>query len=737
MNFRRPLICLLAVVVTLAGGCRTTPDTAPADDPDLVARAEVETDESDDRFQVLESDEAVAGDNTYEIMPGTGRFIDAEAAAREPMEQAEDGEIIFNFEGQPLQEVIKAILGDLLQENYVIAPGIQGDVTFSTSEPVPMSDVLSILEMLLSWNNASLVHRDGRYHVLPQQRAIPGNLRPVIGTSQARRGYEVRVFPLEYIAPTEMETLLRPYARENAFVSVDNARGLLILAGTQQELANYQQTIDIFDVDWLEGMSVGIYPLERVEADTVVGELESIFGEGAGTPLAGMFRFMPIERLNAVMVITPQPQYLDKAVEWVQRLDRGGSEAGTRLYVYAVKNVKATDLADTLNDVFQESGSRSGVRRDRDISGDVAPGLETGTITSINDPRRQRDQEAAETTGAAPAVSGGADQEGLALVSGEEIRLTAVEESNSLLIRATPQQYDAVLGAIKRLDIVPLQVLVEVKVLEVTLTDELQYGVQWFFENAVLDFDLGGGDNGGDGSGTQVKGLFDADGVISSDRAGTISDSGLTYSILGGDVAAFVSALENHTDVHAIAAPSMMVLNNKQATINVGTQIPVNSPIFNTGTGSNIGQSRVQFRDTGVTLDVTPRVNPGGMVFMEVSQEVSAPSGAPDSNGNVAVSQRRLNTEIAVQSGQTVVLGGLIQLNLNEGQRGVPFLSRVPLVGALFGRHTDNALRTELLVVITPKVVSSIDEARDVTEEYKRRMRGLKPIDIERVDIQE
>ena len=719
------ILCL-----ALLSSCSTTPkagrqsedrDFQPA--KDAVVRSEEQAGDAN-------ADEANGPRSVVEVVEGTGVFYDSEAARRLPEVDAGDGEIIFNFEGESLQEVVKAILGDFLQLNYVIAPGVQGSVTFSTAKPVPADDVMSILEMLLSWNNASMVYIDGRYHVIPTERAIRGQLRPVIGDGADQRGYEVRAFPLEFIAPTEMEKLLQPYAKQNAIINVDNSRGLLVLAGTRRELQLYEQTIEIFDVDWLEGMSVGIYPLDRVEADTVVAELESVFGEGSGTPLAGMFRFMPIERLNAVLVITPQSQYLEKAVEWVKRLDRGGSEAGARLYVYDVKNVKATDLASTLSEVFGGASSGSRENRNRGRSNQLAPGLEAGEITSINDPRREQEQSNTTTS----VSRGGSDSEaGLALVDGEEIKITAVEESNALLIRATAPQYDAVLGAIKRLDVIPLQVLVEAKVLEVTLSESLQYGVEWFFENGVNSgsFDL----NPPTDTGSGAKGLFGSGRSVSEDRSGLINSGGGRYAILGSDVGAIITALESQTDVRTISAPTMMVMNNKQATITVGTQIPVNSPIFNTGTGSNIGQSRVQFRDTGTTLDVTPRVNPGGMVFMEISQEVSFPIGSADSNGNVSVSQRRVNTEVAVQSGETVVLGGLISTRLDRPSGGLPFLHRIPIVGGLFGNKSRSEERTELLVLITPKVVNSVDEAREVSNEYKRKMKGLRPINIETIEI--
>ncbi|MDJ0655290.1 MAG: type II secretion system secretin GspD [Xanthomonadales bacterium] len=720
-------LVLLCAVITLSAGCASRePLSQPAERAAVTPSAQSATEPSEVSVMAEQAEgEQAAGRG--EVLAGSGEFFDRELAGQRPQRPAEEGEVVFNFEGQPIQEVIKAILGDLLEENYVIAPGVSGTVTFSTSEPIYRDQAIAVLEMLLSWNNAALAFFDGRYHVMPLGQVIPGQLTPTTAPTAGQRGYEVRVIPLKYIAPTEMQKLLQPYARDAAFVSVDNARNLMVLAGTRQQLENYLRTIAIFDVDWLAGMSVGMYPIERVEADTVVKELEAVFGEGAGTPLAGMFRFMSVERLNAIIVITPQVEYLEKAAEWIDRLDRGGEGSGQRLYVYKVKNVKATDLSDTLNDVFGGGGGSSSRRTS--TSDPFAPGLQTGEITSMNDARRDAQQQRQQSQSQQPARGGARSGDGgVALVDGEEIRITAVEEQNSLLVRATPQQYDAVLGAIKRLDIEPLQVLIEVKVMEVTLTDKLQYGVQWFFESAV-DSAPGIGDPvDPDG----LKGLFGSGGERSPDRFGQLDGgTGFTFRLAGGDIAAFINLLEDQSDVRAIAAPSMMVLNNREANINVGTQIPVNSPVFNTGAGNDLATTRVQFRDTGTTLNVVPRVNPGGMVFMEVRQEVSQPIGVADANGNVSVNQRRLDTEIAVQSGETIVLGGLIDSRTEKSNSGIPGLSRLPLLGGLFGNEGYSVLRTELLVMITPTVVSNTEEAREVSREYREKMQGLEPLDLD------
>jgi general secretion pathway protein D len=661
-----------------------------------------------------------------ELYPGTGEFLDREAA-RPPAEPApEDGQITLNFEGQDIQEIVKVILGDILGESYVIAPGVSGQATFSTARPVTREQVLPVLEMLLAWNNAAMIRDEGRWNVVPQNQALPGNLVPRVGPPP-QRGYEVRAVPLEYIAPSEMQKLLEPFARQGAVVSADNARGLLVLAGTPKELSNYMDTIRIFDVNWLDGMSVGIFPLQRVEADTVVEELMSVFGGEGDTPLSGMFRFVPMERLNAVLAITPQEEYLREAEQWVDRLDRSmGGGAGVRLYVYDVENVKAQDLADTLNDVFSGSGGgRSGSRTEG--AGRVAPGLEPVEIRAMNDPRGQQE----ETARQPEQPQRGGEGDGLRIVEGEEIRITAVEENNSLLIRSTPAQYEAILGAIKRLDTIPLQVLVEAKIVEVTLSDNLRYGVQWYFENAISSGNLpGNGGNGNGGNGGSAKGLFERD---SQSGAFGSETGGLSYSFTGPNAQAILSAVSSADQFRVLSSPSLMVLNNKEANIQVGNQIPVVSTRFNpSGSVGDISTtSSVQFRDTGVILNVTPRVNPGGLVFLEISQELSEVAGEADATGNVPLAKREIDTELAVQSGETVVLGGLISDTRRKGKSGVPLLKDIPLLGNLFGETTSSGERQELLVVITPKVIRSAEQARQVTDEYRSRLEGLEPFDLE------
>ncbi len=666
---------------------------------------------------------------------GTGSFINRDLAGRGPAGAGATGEVTFNFEGESLHAVVKAILGDFLQENYVIAPGVQGTVTFSTAKPLRGDQALSILEMLLRWNNATAVWQDGRYTILPVAQAVPGNLTPRAGAAGGARGYEVRVVPLQYIAAVEMEKLIKPYAKPEGILSVDPARNMIVLAGTSAELANYIQTIEIFDVDWLAGMSVGTFRLEQAEAQKVVGELEKVFGEGSGTPLAGMFRFIALEGVNSIIVITPQPRYLDQAKEWIERLDEGGSQSGSRLYVYDVKNVKATDLAGTLGEIFGGQARQSASAQ----GGSVAPGLEpvrASTLGRGEQPRFDNNAEPApaDTGAAATSFSGGPASEGggglpsgpvvdaaggIALGSEENVRVSAIEENNQLLVKATSQQWESIRRVIERLDQIPLQVHIEARVVDVTLNDELNYGVNWFVENAITT-------DGG------LRGIATTRNSFSSQRASIVDGASNWNFIAGRSIQGIMDLLDSVTRTEVLSAPSVMVLNNKSATVNVGVQIPIQSVSIGGLPGAGVGtgttqNSFTQFLQTGVTLTVTPRVNPGGLVFMEIEQEDSSPGAAP-AGTNPPINNKTLSTEVAVQSGETLILGGLIKQTDRNGKTGLPFISRIPVFGALFGQHTTGSDRQELIVLITPRVVSNPGEARRITDEYLRQFRGIEPL---------
>jgi len=698
MRLKQVTTTALLITLMYLGGCATQPKdlSGELEQPNYLKGL----DSTAYSGEVFKDSSDVSSEKTgNEKYPGSGEFINYDATRPDKPSVSQKGEITFNFEGESLQAVVHFILGEILKENYVIAPGVNGKVTFATARPVSRKQILPILEMMLSWNNAALVRNEDRYHVLPQKQAIKGLLTPQLEQAISSQGYQVMAVPLDYISPTEMEKILEPYAQEGAIVKADNARNMLFLAGNYAELNNYLKTIKIFDVDWLAGMSTGIFYLERVDAADIIVELEALFGEGAENPLAGMFRFLPLERLNAVMVITPQVDYLSKAEKWVKRLDRADADGASNLYVYSVKNIKADDLAGYLNDVFGGGGGRSTSRKAS--GGSVTPGQDGKEVSS---------------SGASSSV-GSSLRRSSSSGNDNDIHISAIEDSNQLLIKAGVSDYEKILSAIKRLDIEPLQVLVELKIIEVSLNDEITHGMELLFG----DQSVYGGDSGTDNKSWPYD---------FSTNASRINGSvGIQYNFLGTEAEANLRMLEKAGRVALLSTPSLLVLNNKNATINVGDQIPITNVGSLNNTGNTSGTiTNTRYIQTGVQVDITPRVNPGGLVYMEVSQDVSAP-GTPDTEGGQPpISTRALNSEIAVQSGNTIVMGGLIQESDTFSRSGVPGLSRIPILGNLFGSKSKIGSRTELMLLITPTVIENPEQARRVTEEYAKKFKGLQPI---------
>ncbi|MGV8960529.1 MAG: type II secretion system secretin GspD [Stenotrophomonas sp.] len=661
------------------------------------------------------------------IRRGNGTVINRSAAAAPApsLGAAGNGTATFNFEGESVHAVTKAILGDMLGQNYVIAPGVQGTVTLATPKPVSPAQALNLLEMVLGWNNARMVYSGGRYNIVPADQALSGTVAPSTAPVASARGFEVRVVPLQFISASEMKKVLEPYARPNAIVGIDGSRNVITLGGTRTELENYQRTVDIFDVDWLSGMSVGVFPIQSGRADQVAADLEKIFGEDSKTPSAGMFRFMPLENANAVLVITPQARYLDQIQQWLDRIDSAGGNA--RLFSYELKYIKAKELADRLAEVFGSGGGRSGSRNDTAPS--LAPGASVVQVDEF------AEDSAASSGGNAGGnrygdAREGASRDGLSLsprqsgngsvtleVAGDRVGVSAVEETNTLLVRSTPQAWRSIREVVDKLDVMPLQVHIEAQIAEVALTGDLNYGVNWYFENAVSAPINAGG-----------AGLPSAQGrSIWGDIAGSITNTGgLSWTFLGKNAAAVISALDQVTDVRLLQTPSLFVRNNAVATLNVGSKIPVYS-VSISGIGDN-QYSQVQYLETGTILKVRPRVTRDGMVFLDIVQEVSAPEGQADANGNVRINTRRMKTEAAVSTGDTVMLAGLIEDSLGNGSSGLPGLSRLPVIGGLFGRKSQNSRRSEVIVLLTPTIVRNPQEARNLTDEYGSRFRALQPL---------
>lgn len=738
MRLAPPRSLSVTLLATLLAACVSTP--APvmrrSSVPGQAPAPGTAADEAGVSRQALESPD---DDPRPVIRRGTGQVINrAAASAPPPNLGGSSGQATFNFEGESLHAVVKAILGDMLGQNYVIAPGVQGTVTYVTARPVSSAEALSLLEMILGWNNARMVYSDGRYSIVAADAPLAGSVAPRIGAPGDARGFESRVVPLRYISAAEMKKLLEPYARPNAIVNADPGRNVITLAGSRTELENYMRTIEIFDVDWMSSMSVGVFPLQSGKAARVVQDLEKVFGEAGKSPVAGMFRFMPLEGANAVLVITPQPDYLDDIAEWLERIDSVGD--GVRLFSYELKYITAKDLAERLAEVYgsgrRSSGGSSGAS--------LMPGLES---TTIQDGGVDGMGDSSAKIGGGEDMLGGGSAGGSGLgnlgggsgasggslslgqreggnaavafeVDGSQVGVSAVEETNSILVRSTPQAWKSIKEVIQKLDVMPMQVHIEAQVAEVELSGELRYGVNWFLEKAATDNGLP------DLTGPEIPPNWS---TLGASIIGSGNAAGLAWTLIRNDAAAIISALDSVTDVRMLQTPSVTVRNNEEATLNVGSRIPIASVTVNPIVGDNTF-SQVQYLDTGTILKVRPRATKDGTVFLDIVQEVSSPGADRDQNGNVTINSRKVKTAAIAQSGDTVMLAGLIQDGAEQGSRGLPGLARLPVVGGLFGQQTTRQTRSEVVVLLTATVVRNAQESRDLTDEYTRRFRAMEPL---------
>ena len=687
--------------------------------------------------EALAEDSRKTGRTEPTLYPGSDRQV------RLPEPQAPvrfvGEDVSLNFEQAPLSEVVQAIMGDILRLDYIVDHPVQGKVTLRTRTPIPRDQLLGVLESLLKANNALLLRgKDGRYLVTGSQQAA--RLSPQVTSAQDEfAGYSTIVVPLEYISAAAMADILRPVAEDSAFVRIDNARNLLMLAGTRAQLTGWLDIVSTFDVDMLAGMSVGIFPLENagvMETTEAINRLIAASGGEAGD-IAGIVRIMPVQRLNSILVVTPRSHYLERVGTWIERLDVNPNERfERRLHVYPVQNTTAQRLAQLINGIYAGGGGATGATRRGAAIGDqggVAPGLTPESIGggAAGGNGRGGAGGGAGAAGGGGTIGGGSGGSGgsgaagrtrptaVALGAGEEgdvlanVRVVADEENNALMIYATGRQYEIIEEALDQLDVVATQVIIEASILEVTLTDELRYGLEWAFRNGL-------------------NGAFEGFGQLVGE-GGTPSAQapGFSYSVTNEarDITAVLNALSQESLINVISTPSVMVLDNHTAEIQVGDQVPVLQGTTITNGGNTV--QNINFRDTGVSLIVTPSVNAGGLVTMDVEQSVTDVGSVDSATGQRSFLERAIRSRVAVRSSESVVLGGLIRENASAGESGVPLLRRIPGLGALFSTNTQESRRTELLVIITPRALYTEDALRQVSEEMRSQVRFMELIEPE------
>ncbi|HVH78098.1 MAG TPA: secretin N-terminal domain-containing protein, partial [Stellaceae bacterium] len=653
------------------------------------------------------------------------------AAAATPANAAgQGGDVSLNFVDTDIREVARSILGATLKLNYTIDPNVHGTATLDTGRPLPRSALLPTLETLLNQNGATLIEKNGIYAVVPV--AVAGATNAAADAEALGGGSQV--IALRYTSAKDLAKTLEPFVADGGKITADTNRNVVIVSGNSAVRQTLLSLIRSFDVDTLAGQSFALFPAGDGDLAKTAAALEKAMRAEADGPLGGIVRVIPLERVNAVLVASSQPRYLDAAKRFFSLTNRAADATVRSWHVYYVKNGQSTDLANLLQQAFTPgnvtpAGPGSTAPGATPVSMGAGAGSgslfqkgsfgSTSNTTGTNQtgsgvaglPAAGTNQQA-NATGNAPPLP---VAEPLSSQMGEaeaadRVRIIPNNRNNALLIYSTPSEYSMIHGMLVKVDIIPLQVLIEATIAEVTLNDVLQYGTQFFLKSGKFAATLG--------STPTLPTTF----------------SGFALSRAPDFI---LQALADVTQVRVLSAPRLLVMDNEPAHLQVGQEVPIltGTATSTLTTGAPIVNS-IDYHSTGVILQVTPRVNSDGLITLDLAQEVSdvAPPAANTATGSPTFDDRIVRTRLAVQDGQTIGVAGLIKDTVSEENSGIPFLKDVPVLSALMSTQNNSRMRTELLVMITPHVVNDQRSARALTEDMRTQLinAGLVPQTLER-----
>lgn len=578
---------------------------------------------------------------------------------------------MLDFQEADIKSVVDAVLGDMLKLDYSVAPQLQGKLTLRTGRPIEREAVLSALEAALASASAVLVAQGNGYQVVPLESASQRVRNAFISSpgQKAVPGFAVEIVPLRFAAAKEMQRVLEMFAPKGSILQADEVHNHVVIAGSSIDRAAMMRAIESFDTDAMQGMTFVFYRLDNLGSDQMIAELKQVF-QGSIDLAARRVRLVPVDRLQTVLGIAPNRADLEFVETWIRRLDVAPKSGERRLFVYNVQNGSAKELANSLQLVLTGEAAAAPARS--------GPAGNSATARADAPPQQ------AHASGTTPTVRG-------------QSRIVANEENNSLLILGTDSEYRVVKEALAKLDVLPRQVLIEAILAEVTLGDDLRFGVQWFFES-------------GEGKGT----------FSSSDTGALLSQfPGFSYVYSGrANARVVLNALQSKTDVKVLSAPKLAVLNNQKASLQVGDEVPIRTQVSQ-GTAAPGAPvvSSIQMRETGVILEVTPRINDNGNVILDVAQEVSDVASTTSSGiDSPTIQRRRLRSVITARDGATIALGGLIRETGSRGNSGIPLLKDIPYVGHLFRTDTSATRRTELIVLLVPHVMRDPEETKNVVD---------------------
>jgi general secretion pathway protein D len=695
-------------------------------------------------------DQQSSGQSTGHAKPAVYSGTDVPVLAAVETQSVASGDgYELNFENTPVATVAKVVLGDIMGLGYSIDPRIQGTVSLASGRPVPKSDMLFVLESALRLSGVALVKDTAGYRLVPLGDAVGGgNLDQTAG--RVEPGYGVSVVPLQHVSAATLMKLLDSFATRPGIVRADASRNLLLVQGSGPERRSAIETVLSFDVDWMRGQSVGIFPVQNSTPEPLIAELEKIMDSGEGGLSHNVVKFLPIARMNAILVVTRKPEFLKTAGNWIGRLDNADTTR-TGVHVYHVKFGEARQLARVLSDIFV-GGSGSSSSLDQSAS-QIAPGSGLSATTSGSSLGGSQQQGSNGFGSRSTGTSGsdtrggfgtsqstlGGDQNGSgdsrngfgngpggpAMLPG--VRITADIVHNAVLIYASQENYRIIERTLVQIDRPQLQVAIDATIAEVTLNDNLSYGVQAFLST-------------NDGSVSNIP--ASPPGQASTNAAGLVGAAlnrafpGFNL-LLGPELSPnmILDALHAVTDVRVLSNPSLVVIDNQVATLDVGNDVPITTAsgsVLNSATStSNTVVNTIDYRPTGIILRVAPRVNANGNVRLDIEQEISqvvssstASTAGTTSSTTPTISVRKVKSSIAIAAGQTVLLAGLIQESRELDRSGIPVLDQIPTLGDAFSHQNRTIARTELIIFIRPQIIRDSVDAHFVAEELRAKLKG-------------
>jgi general secretion pathway protein D len=685
-----------------------------------------------------------------------------------------DEAVVLNFEGADIREVIHS-LATALGISYTIDPRVQGQVTIRTTGRIAGRDLFPIFHQILRANGIAAVKVGNLYQIAPvgeaKTKALLSRDPAARGGATAEDRFVIELVKVEHLAAEEMAKVLQPFVSPGGDVIAYPRANLVIISDLATNVARLKELVRTFDVDTFRNLHAEVYRIEHANVEDLGEELKGILEPYGVTPKSATERgvfVIPLSRLNAVVVIAFNPEVLAEVKKWIKVLDVPPEKGGGRaVFVYAVENAKAAEIADVLGQLYGSDGGggggggqlsrsggggvggslsgrggglgesglsgsegglgRSGRRSSSTSGGGISGGL-GGRGGGLGGGRSSRSTGRGSITGGGTQTVLIAPREGEKPIFKEEVRIVADETTNSLVILATARDYEMIKEVLRKLDVVPRQVLIEAIIAEIGLTGVLQFGVEYAIANQGIGSVIGTPSDDTTTPGATSRTINDNALLQDAKRAVKVGNDGLFAFITDRDqFLVLINALATRSQVRSLATPHVIAADNREAHILIGEEIPILSSSAVQVIGDSPIVNSIQYRDTGKILTILPQINSAGLVNMEITQEVSAVGSESFGNTNSpSFISRSAETTVVVQDGQSVLIGGIIDDQTTRTRRGVPFLMDIPVLGRLFRTDSDRTIRTELIILITPHVIRSRQEAQSVTEEFEERIRGLK-----------